>query len=93
MKKRNNLKEIFKAKWYSDEEIENHYKAVSYINNQNKERYKKIELEHKEDIEKLKQYFKKVKVSLKWDWAWCNNRNWRIFIYWNDLDNSIKFYW
>ena len=90
MSKRN-LKEYFKTK-YTDEEIENHYKAVKYKNDLNKIKYKKIEEEHKEELEKAKQYFKKVKVSLKWDWFWCNNKYWRIFIYFYDLDNSIKIY-
>jgi hypothetical protein len=63
MKKRQNLKEYFKTK-YSDEEIQNHYKAVKYKNDKNKVKYKQIEEEHKEELEKAKKYFKKVKVSL-----------------------------
>ena len=92
MEKRN-LKDYFSQIWYSDEEINNHYKAIKYINNQNKIRYKKIEEEYKKEIIILKEYFKKVKVSLKWDWCWCNNDNWRIFIYFYDIENAIQFYW
>lgn len=93
MKKRRSLKEYFKEKWYNDEEINNHYKAVKYINDRNKEKCKQIKEEHKEEIEKVKKHFKKVKVSLKWDWVWCNiNLEDRVFIYFYDIDDSIKFY-
>ena len=86
-------RDYFKKMWYSDEVIENHYKYKRYQNDKNKEIYKKIEEEHKEEIEKVKKYFKKVKVSLKWDWIWCNiNLTDRVFIYFYDIDDSIKFY-
>lgn len=91
MKKRN-LKEYFKKMWYSDTDIKKYYEYKKYINDKNKERYKKIEEEHKQEIELIKEYFLKVKVSLKWDWVWCNNDNWRIFIYFYDLKNAINFY-
>lgn len=87
---RRNLKEIFKEKWYSDDDIKTHYEYIKYKNNQNKLKYKEIEEKHKEEIEKAKKYFKKVKVSLKWDWIWCDNKYWRIFINFNDLEYSIN---
>jgi hypothetical protein len=90
-KERNNLKEIFKDKWYSDEDIKNHYKAVKYINSKNKEKIDKLKIEYKEEFEKAKKYFKKVSFSLKWDWFWLNNKYWRLFVHFNELDFYINY--
>lgn len=86
------LEKIFLEKWYTKEEILNHYNYIKYKNNENKKRYKQIEEKYKIEITEAKKHFKNIKVSLKWDWIWCNNKYWRIFIYFNDLTSSINFY-
>jgi len=83
---RRNLKEYFKQKWYSDEQINNHYKMVEYLNKRNKEKLIKEIEEHKEEIEKTKKYLTKVKPSLVWDWLWGNNEwNVRIFVRYTEI--------
>lgn len=86
-------RDYFTKMWYSEEEINNHYKIIKYKNDKNKIKYKEIEEEHKKELEIAKKYFKKVKVSLHWDWFFCNTQFWnRLFIYFYDLEQSIKFY-
>ena len=99
MKQKRNYKEIFKNKWYTEEEINNHYEYIKVRNDNNKVTYKKFESKYKVEIEKAKKFFKKVKVSLKWDWIWVettcikyDKTYTRMFIYFTDLDNAIKMY-
>lgn len=90
--KRRILRKCFKKKWYTEQEIEHHYNFIKFRNEQNKRRYKEIEDKNKEIIEKAKKYFKKVKVSLKWDWIWYNNDFCRMFLYFNEIENAILFF-
>jgi Rps23 Pro-64 3,4-dihydroxylase Tpa1-like proline 4-hydroxylase len=90
---RRNLKEYFKEKWYTDEEINNHYEYKKYLNKRNKE---KLELEiekHKKEIEIVKQFWIKVKPSLVWDWLWFNEKKWntRQFVRYSEI-NKLKDY-
>ncbi len=90
MKERRDYKKIFKERWHTEEEINNHYEYIKRKNDNNKERLTKIKEEYIEEIERAKKYFKKVNPSLIWDWLWVTNHFWRMFVYWEDLEDYIK---
>ncbi len=90
MEQRRDYKKIFKEKWYSEEEIKIHYEYINYKNLVSRNKIKEIKIAYKEEFEKAKKYFTKVNPSTKWDWLWVTNHYWRMFIYWEDLDDYIK---
>jgi hypothetical protein len=83
----------FLEKWYSKEEIDNHYKVIKINNDKNKEKRNNLEKEFSKELEKLKE-IKSIKinyVSLLWDGVYIKTKYLdSVFIDFYDINNNFE---